>query len=71
MMKQVLVLLTVLFSATFSYAQSGSVKGRLIDGENGEGVFGASVLVVGTTKGAISDFDGNFKVEGLSGDVTI
>ncbi|WP_252938180.1 TonB-dependent receptor [Roseivirga pacifica] len=71
MMKQVLVLLTVLFSATFSYAQSGSVKGRLIDGENGEGVFGASVLVVGTTKGAISDFDGNFKVDGLSGDVTI
>ncbi len=44
--------------------QSGVIKGTVID-ENGETVIGATVLVKGadTSKGTITDFDGNFTVQ--------
>ncbi|WP_323758292.1 TonB-dependent receptor [Roseivirga sp.] len=58
--------------STFAYGQgTASVKGRLLDSENGEGVYGATIFIVGTTRGATSDVDGNFRVTGLSGNVTL
>lgn len=39
------------------------VKGKVTDSETGEGLIGATVVVVGTTRGAQSDIDGNFSVE--------
>ncbi len=71
MRKHLLVLVTFVFALTSAFAQSGNVKGRLLDADNGEGVFGASIFVVGTTKGAVSDVDGNFRIGGLSGEVTL
>ncbi|NVJ46372.1 MAG: TonB-dependent receptor [Cytophagia bacterium] len=70
MRKQLLVLMTFVLSFATAFAQSGVVQGRLLDAETGEGVFGASVLVVGTTKGAVSDVDGRFRIANLSGNVT-
>lgn len=70
MRKQLLVLMTLVLSFATAFAQSGVVQGRLLDAETGEGVFGASVLVVGTTKGAVSDVDGRFRIANISGDVT-
>lgn len=40
----------------------GQIKGTLIDKENGEPVVGASVSVVGTKRGAVTDFDGKFVI---------
>ncbi len=71
MRKHLLVLVTFVFALTSAFAQSGTVKGRLLDADNGEGVFGATIFIVGTTKGAISDVDGNFSLSGLSGEVTL
>lgn len=40
-----------------------AVKGKVTDAESGEPLIGASVSVVGTTRGATTDVDGNFVVD--------
>lgn len=46
-----------------TFAQSTiTVKGNVVSAEDQEPIIGASVLVVGTTKGAITDIDGNFQI---------
>ncbi|MEI8102251.1 MAG: TonB-dependent receptor [Chlorobium sp.] len=41
-------------------ADTGTVKGKIIDKSDGEGVFGASVTIAGTTLGTATDMNGNF-----------
>ena len=48
-----------LCALTHAKAQS-TISGRVMDGASNESAIGASVLVVGTTVGTITDFDGNF-----------
>ncbi len=50
--------------------QSGACTGVVKDG-TGEAVIGASVVVKGTTNGAITDFDGNFSLSGVKKGDTI
>ena len=40
-----------------------TVVGKVTDAENGEALIGASVSVVGTTRGAVTDIDGKYSVE--------
>jgi hypothetical protein len=47
--------------------QSNKVKGKIRD-ERGEALVGASIVVQGTARGAISDLDGNFELEILPTD---
>ncbi|MBQ9339828.1 MAG: TonB-dependent receptor [Paludibacteraceae bacterium] len=47
-------------------AFSQTVTGVVTDAANGEPVIGASVLVMGTTTGTITDFDGNFSINAAS-----
>ena len=51
-------------------AQSKSVSGTVVD-KTGEPVIGASVVVKGTTNGTITDFDGNFSLQGVPNNGTI
>ncbi|QWX85711.1 TonB-dependent receptor [Cellulophaga sp. HaHaR_3_176] len=46
------------------------IKGTVLD-EDGAPLAGASIVRKGTTKGATTDFDGNFTIEGAVGDVLI
>ena len=46
-------------------ADTGSVKGKIIDKADGEGVYGASVTVAGTTIGTATDMNGNFMLKGV------
>jgi len=75
--------LGTLFSGTISTAtasgansfattqQAGICKG-LVKDATGESVIGASVVVKGTTNGTITDFDGNFGLDGIKkGDVIV
>ncbi|MFI8378338.1 TonB-dependent receptor [Leeuwenhoekiella sp. NPDC079379] len=48
----------------FAYAQSGQLKGQIKD-ETGVLLPGASVLIEGTNKGTMTDFDGNFSIDGI------
>ena len=43
----------------------GRIKGRIIDAETGNPIIQASVLVVGTKLGAMTDFDGKFTINRL------
>ncbi|MDP3583252.1 MAG: carboxypeptidase-like regulatory domain-containing protein, partial [Ignavibacteria bacterium] len=45
-------------------AQSGTLTGKVIN-EKGQPVFGASVLIVGTVRGASADETGNFEIKNL------
>jgi protocatechuate 3,4-dioxygenase beta subunit len=58
------IVLTLLIS-TNAFGQSGSIKGTIIDTKSGETLIGATVLIKGTTKGTITDFDGNYSLDNL------
>ena len=58
------LLLNLLF-LSYGSAQTSAIKGRIEDAVTGEGLIGASILIQGTTKGAVTDLDGNFKLENL------
>ena len=45
--------------------QGKKVTGVVVDA-TGEPVIGANVVVKGTTNGTITDFDGNYTIEGVS-----
>lgn len=65
---------TAMASGANSFAttqQAGICKG-LVKDATGESVIGASVVVKGTTNGTITDFDGNFSLDGIKkGDVIV
>jgi len=46
-------------------ADTGTVKGKVIDKADGEGVYGTSVTVAGTTIGTATDMNGNFTISGV------
>ena len=54
-------ILSVLMSLcmTAAFAQSGAVKGKVLD-ELGEPIIGANIVEKGTTNGTITDIDGNY-----------
>lgn len=60
-----LFLTCIWISVGLAFAQSRTVKGIVISEEDGEPIIGASVLVEGTTQGAITDVDGKFVLNGL------
>ena len=63
-MKLILNALLLMLVSGMAFAQ-GSIKGVIIDAETKESLIGASVLVTGTTSGAISDLDGSFLLTDL------
>ncbi len=63
-----LLALSIGFSAN---AQQARITGKVTDAATGEGMPGASVLVKGTTRGIVTDLDGNFAIEASSTDVLV
>ena len=62
MIKRLFLISICLCALVCAKAQT-TVIGRVMDGASNESAIGASVLVVGTTVGTITDFDGNFTLE--------
>lgn len=51
---------------------TGTIKGTLTDSETGDPIIGASVFIVDTKLGSVTDIDGHFKIEDVpSGRVTV
>ena len=48
------------FSASIVFAQSGKIKGKIIDVKTEEALIGATVVIQGTINGAAADLDGDF-----------
>ena len=60
---RILALMMGLFLSLGAYAQI-TVQGNVKDAE-GEPVIGASIKIVGTTAGTVTDFDGNFTLSNV------
>lgn len=56
--------LSVLFSI-YGHAQDVTVNGKVYD-ENGLPIPGVSILIKGTSKATVSDFDGNYQIKAIS-----
>lgn len=56
------LMLFLCLGISISIAQTSSVKGVVISGDDGMPIIGASVLVKGTSQGTITDFDGKFEL---------
>lgn len=60
-----LVFTLILLSNSFLNAQSGIIKGKVVEAANNEPVPFANVAIEGTTIGTTTDIDGNFELTGL------
>lgn len=69
----VILLLVIAFQLLtgFAFAQNGTIRGAVYDEKTGEPLFGVSVLVVETAKGAVTDFDGKFEIQATPGTYTL
>ncbi len=61
-MKKFYLLIAALLVSTIMFSQ-GTITGKVVDGELGGPLPGASVVLQGTENGASTDFDGNFSLE--------
>lgn len=52
----------VALNSSYSVSQNQSVRGRVID-KNGDAIIGASIVVKGTTRGTITNIDGEFTID--------
>lgn len=50
---------------TISFGQNASIQGKITDAQTNEGLMGAKVQLINTTKGAICDLDGNYVIANL------
>ena len=64
--------LAILALATAVNATAATLKGRVFSTDNGEALVGAAVVVQGTSKGTVTNFDGYYELTGLpEGEVVI
>ncbi|RIV71548.1 SusC/RagA family TonB-linked outer membrane protein [Flagellimonas aequoris] len=68
MFRNMIICVGLLLCAFQSYAQQKTVSGQVTDG-SGQPLPGVSVLVVGTTTGTQTDFDGNYTIGVAQGGV--
>ncbi len=64
--KRAVFVLSLILLASAAFAQSGVIKGRVYNRINNEPVPFANIVIEGTNTGVTSDFDGNFRLEGLT-----
>jgi len=63
-MKKITSSLTLVFLLLTAFMQAqGTIRGTVVDGENGTPLPGVNVVVEGTTNGVSTDFDGMFSIQ--------
>ena len=67
MIRKILTSLTIFsFSLSFSFAQTGTIAGKVIDIKSSETLVGVVVMVKGNQQmGALTDIDGNFVIDNV------
>jgi TonB-dependent receptor len=61
-MKILLLLISLLLTTLTTFAQSGTLAGKVKDKTSGEPIIGATVFITGSNKGAVSDVNGDYAV---------
>ncbi len=64
-LKKLSLLLIHLFFSCVVLAQTGTITGTVTDTKYKEPLIGATLIIEGTTVGAITDIDGNFRIENM------
>jgi TonB-dependent receptor len=64
-MKKLLTYLFTIFVLTTISSNAQSIKGKVIDDKNSDVLIGATIKIVGTGLGAITDLDGTYTVENI------
>lgn len=62
---RLICLLIFTLSPFFSYAQTGTISGKISDSNTGEEIIGANVYIQGTTVGDATNLDGEFTIANL------
>ena len=70
-MKKILLTCFMLVFVLNAWAQDRTVSGTVTDASTGEALPGVSVLIKGTSNGASTDLDGNFKITVPSNDAVL
>lgn len=71
-MKKLNILILLLsIAATGLFAQKGALSGTILDGETGETLIGANVVIAGTAIGTSTDFDGKYQFQADPGTYNI
>ncbi|HMN89068.1 MAG TPA: carboxypeptidase-like regulatory domain-containing protein, partial [Saprospiraceae bacterium] len=70
-MKKVVTLLVFSLFVLVSWAQRGTVSGKITDAATGEPLIGANVIIDGTSSGTLSDVNGNYSVSLSAGNQTL
>ncbi len=67
-MYNIKILSTLFFAFGLSlcaFAQKGTIRGKIIEDETGEGLYGATAVIAGTSTGGAADFDGNYSINNV------
>lgn len=65
-MKHIIVSTFLLIQVLIVTAQTGTIKGTVTDTKTNEFLIGTTVVIKGTTQGAITDFDGNYMIPNVN-----
>lgn len=70
--KHIIAALTLLLTTQLTAQNTGVIYGVVTDQATGEPIPGASVMLVGTYKASMTDFDGNYRIEDVKpGDYSV
>ena len=59
-------LFALVMGISFSlYAQNGTIRGKVTDGDFGDDLIGATVVISGTSNGSVTDIEGSFTISNL------
>ncbi|MHC2993252.1 hypothetical protein OB13_17315 [Pontibacter sp. HJ8] len=61
-MKSILTILTILATTICSFAQQGTLSGKVTDKTSGEAIIGAVVFIKGSAKGTTTDVEGTYSL---------
>lgn len=62
----VVILFMVMLTPRLAHSQTASISGKITDNASGEGLPGASVVIDGTTIGAMTNPEGQFRISGIA-----
>jgi TonB-dependent receptor len=65
-LKRIVFIVLSVIMCNYATGQSGELKGKITDSETSETLIGATIMVQGTSKGTITDVDGNYSLKDLS-----
>ncbi len=57
-----LIILVAVLASPLSWGASGRIEGKVTDATSGEALFGANIILLGTSIGAATDINGNYLI---------